>query len=492
MDIRYTPEPPLPEDFESVPHWFVVMPRSVLEQGWPDVLYGEVLHQRYRRRFPEQPEDKPLALELPNAVGTRVGLLLLPDDVSMFQQLGWGRELFELFKEDMPQALGVWLVGIAPEQQTQLLDALLSAALAGSAALPSMKSRPIPHADLQRILVYGVEREIDSARLLAIHAGNYLARSLAVLPPNQLTPALYRDRVEALAKEHGWHMEFYDLAKLRAKGAGAFLAVAQGSAGAEAGIVRLRYTPPGPPTHKVAVVGKGICFDTGGHNLKTAKGMQHMHQDMQGSAVALGTLLALSLLQVDFSVECWLALAENHIGPLAYKPHDVVVAANGTSIEIVHTDAEGRLVLADTLYFASQEKPDLMMDYATLTGTCAAALGTRYCGVLTNRPALWPTLIEAGQSSGERVWPFPLDPDYEEDLDSEVADIKQCLLDNDADHILASRLLLRFVGDAPWIHMDLSAFCREKGLAHIPTETTGFGVRYSIHLLLDYRERVLA
>jgi leucyl aminopeptidase len=233
-------------------------------------------------------------------------------------------------------------------------------------------------------------------------------------------------------------------------------------------------------------VGKGICYDTGGTNLKPAKFMYGMHEDMQGSSVALGTLLALTRMKVKYPVDCWLALAMNHIGPKAYKPNDVVIASDGTSIEVVHTDAEGRMVLADTLVFASSQKPALIVDYATLTGACVYSLGTAYSGVFTNREKFIPKLIKAGQDSGERVWPFPMDEDYEEALKSEIADIKQCAMEGNADHILAARFLRRFIkNDVPWVHIDLSSGRNKGGLAHVPTDTTGFGVRYTLNLLFD-------
>ena len=248
-----------------------------------------------------------------------------------------------------------------------------------------------------------------------------------------------------------------------------------------------RYRPPGAQRQvpRVALVGKGICYDTGGVNLKTARHMFGMHQDMTGSAVALGTLLALQAMEVPFAVDAWLALAANHIGPDAYQPNDIVRAADGTSIEVVHTDAEGRLVLADTLLLATAGRPALAIDYATLTGSCIYALGKAYSGVFTNRPALVPLLTDAGQASGERVWPFPFDADYDKSLESQVADIRQCAMEGEADHILGARFLSRFVqNDTPWVHLDLASANRKGGLAHIATDETGFGVRYTLQLLL--------
>jgi leucyl aminopeptidase len=156
------------------------------------------------------------------------------------------------------------------------------------------------------------------------------------------------------------------------------------------------------------------------------------------------------------------------------------------SIEVVHTDAEGRMVLADALALAARDKPALMLDYATLTGSCVVALGSRYSGAFSNREGFRGKIVAAGARSGERVWPMPVDADYDEPLESEIADVKQCILESDADHILAFRFLSRFVPDAlPWIHLDLAASEHKGGLAHVPTDVTGFGVRFSLNLLLE-------
>jgi leucyl aminopeptidase len=376
--------------------------------------------------------------------------------------------------------------GIEAPLQTRLAQAVISAALAACHTLPSFTSKPPSLKNLKAIHVYGCSTRLDIDQLRAEADGNNLARSLTALPPNKLTPQDYLKQIRILARREGWRLEFLDQMDLKRKKAGAFLAVAQGSQKKDAGIVRLSYRPvSGKPKRRLALVGKGICFDTGGTNLKPAKFMHGMHEDMQGSAVALGTLLTLSRLQVPFAIDCWLALAENHIGPRAYKQNDVVVSSNGTSIEVIHTDAEGRMVLADTLALAARQKPDLIIDYATLTGACIYALGSRYSGVFTNRPELNDVLIKSGQASGERVWPFPLDDDFDESLESQVADIKQCTLDGEADHILAARFLSRFVAERPWIHTDLSDGNNKGGLAHIPSDITGFGVRFTTQLLLD-------
>jgi leucyl aminopeptidase len=286
-----------------------------------------------------------------------------------------------------------------------------------------------------------------------------------------------------LAAEHGWAHEVYDMKKLRKLGAGAFVAVAQGSEIDDAAIVHLTYTPK-KARKSYALVGKGICFDTGGHNLKPARYMHGMHEDMNGSAVALGILLAATRLKLPVRIDVWLALAQNHISPKAYKQNDVVTALNGTTIEIIHTDAEGRMVLADTLTLASRAKPDFMMDFATLTGSMVTAVGTRYSGVLGNRPELLCKAVGVGQQAGERVCAFPFDEDYESELDSKIADVKQCTLDGEADHILAARFLAKFIeNDVDWLHVDLAAVNHKGGLGAVASDTTGFGVAFGLQLL---------
>lgn len=451
--------------------------------------HGNVIKQRMKAARHKLAADSPFHTILPNAQGTRISLLVIDPAQSVFELLTLARNTVAHQRNPAPTVLTLACSGLDAYQANRACEALIAAALAADFAMPDFKSKREPVARLKLIRIYGHKAMHGYARTLAEARGNNLARFLTALPPNELTPGSYRQRVLKLARTYGWKTEFLDGRKLKARGAGAFLAVAQGSPEPDAGILRLRYVPKKKSNKgSLALVGKGICFDTGGTNLKPARHMHGMHEDMEGSAVALGTLLALTELKVDFPVDCWLALAQNHIGPKAYKQNDVVKAANGTTIEIMHTDAEGRMVLADTLTFASRAKPRLIMDYATLTGACVGALSTRMSGAVTNRMQLVPTVIEAGWESGERVWPFPLEKDFDKALKSSIADVKQCTLDNDADHIVAASFLRKFIeGDMPWVHIDLSAGNHKGGLAHIPTDITGFGVRFSLNLLLDQR-----
>jgi leucyl aminopeptidase len=208
-----------------------------------------------------------------------------------------------------------------------------------------------------------------------------------------------------------------------------------------------------------------------------------MHEDMNGSAVALGILTAATASRLKVNIDCWLALAQNHLSPRAYKQNDVVTALNGTTIEVVHTDAEGRMVLSDTLTLAARAKPGLIVDFATLTGSMHVAVGTRYSGIFATSEALARQALRAGVATGERVCVFPMDEDYDSALDSVVADVKQCTLDGEADHILAARLLQRFTEKTPWIHMDLSAHGCKGGLGAVTSDCTGFGVAWGVEFL---------
>jgi leucyl aminopeptidase len=317
-------------------------------------------------------------------------------------------------------------------------------------------------------------------------------RQLAETPANYLTPAKYRDQVDELLKGYkGIKSTFFDVASLKRKKAGAFLAVTQAEGpGSDAGILKLSYKPAKKVKHPlVALVGKGICFDTGGYIVKTGTHMFGMHRDMTGSAVALALFLHLVEQNWPGPLEAYLALAENHISPTAYKMNDVVTASNGVTIEIVHTDAEGRMVLADTLAIASESKPDLIMDFATLTGASVHTFDGRLSGVFTPDDDLGRLAIQAGRESGERVWPLPLEEDFYRDLESKVADIKQCHIKGAGDHIYASCFLSRFLpAGQNWLHVDLATENREGGLGLIGTDTTGFGVRFAQEFLDRYFE----
>jgi leucyl aminopeptidase len=363
-------------------------------------------------------------------------------------------------------------------------------ALVNATPLAAWKRGPRPQA-LETVTLHGSHAGSAFGRTAAIAEGNLLCRELTSAPANMLTPTIYRTQLAELARQEGWRRREFGLERLQRMGAGAFAAVARGSHQADAAIVHLTYD--GRPTARsgspragrsVALVGKGICFDTGGHNLKKDTSMNEMHHDMNGSAVAVGTLLAATRLRLPIKIDVWLAIAQNHLSPSAYTQNEVVTALDGTTIETTHTDAEGRMVLADTLVLAAREAPDEIIDFATLTGSMWVALGSRMSGVISNRDELAARAVAAGLEMGERVVSFPMPADYDEALESTVADVKQCVLESGAaDHVLAARFLQRFVDDRPWLHVDLSAVSNKGGLGAVATDVTGFGVALALRLL---------
>jgi len=489
-------------------HQLILVPKA---KTFPkDIPHGDLLASVLKRRDMKTEELAKSPVAANAADGVLVAWAMVDEKKDTFAQQVVVRKALQLLLEEQPKALGIAVSGATAQRAAELA---VYGAWVNSAPLPLHKSKderkPLQKIELVNLDAHlppgsrrgakvstlspalslqgrGGDSVLDKKPFDALRAqaeGNLLCRELTILPPNELTPGLYRERVKKLAKENGWKHEEFDMKKLRAMKAGAFIAVAQGSDPEDAAIVHLTYRHP-KAKQTVALVGKGICFDTGGHNLKPSRYMHNMHEDMNGSAVALGILLAATEQKLAVNIDCWVALAQNHISPKAYKQNDIVKALNGTTIEIIHTDAEGRMVLADTLTLASRAKPDMIIDFATLTGSMSTAVGARYSGVMGNRDELVQRAVDAGKQTGERLCAFPMDEDYEAGLESKVADIKQCAVEGDADHILGARFLKRFIEpDAPWLHVDLSASRCEGGLGIVASDVTGFGVGWGLRML---------
>jgi leucyl aminopeptidase len=465
----------------------LLLPPVPSAADWSLLPHADLLRQLCGRKRRKAGES--LCVRLGRGAETVLHLGFIGPKASVFEQLQAAGKLARAaleslagIRSDGAHPLILWSQGCEDAASAQC--AVVAALQAAAFPLASFKSEPAARAKLGALDIAGRGKLPDLDLVLATAAGNNLARWLTALPPNRLDAAAYRRCLKDFARRLKLRYRFYGEPQLKRLGAGAFLAVSRGNAARDAGIVCLSYRPRGPKAPDLSLVGKGICFDTGGTNLKTHKSMLDMHTDMEGSAVAVGSLFALHALASPLAVDCWLAITENRIGPLAYKPQDVVRAMNGTTIQVIHTDAEGRMVLADALCLAAARKPKAIIDYATLTGACVYALTERYSGAFTNRPDARAAIEAAGTSSGERVWCFPMDADFDTDLDSAVADVLQCATEGKGDHILAARFLNRFVPSGiPWLHLDLAAGTRHGGLAHIGTDVTGFGVRYTVALL---------
>ena len=422
-----------------------------------------------RDRVPAEGASQATLITLPS--GTVVVRLVWPVEESVFMRAQACRALIKTLLSFHPRtiAVDVRVESAAAE--------VLYAVLVGTAVLPGASSDSVVS------LVFASSAVAGEMALAAIQASaNIMARALTQLPPNRLTPATFSALAQALAVRAQLAVTTYDAAALADLGAGAMMAVGRASENTPL-LVRIAYCPQAA-TRTVAVVGKGVCFDTGGVNVKPARYMRGMSGDMAGAAVALAVVMAAAKSSLPVAVTAWLVLAQNDISATAYRPDEVITALNGKRIEVVHTDAEGRMMLADALTLAGRDTPDLLVSLATLTGTMQVALGTRMSGFFSTS-ALWrERALQAASESGERLWPFPLPDDYRTDLDSQVADIKQCHEEADADHILAALFLQSFIaGKQDWLHVDLSASDRKEGIGAVPGRHTGFGAAWLLTLL---------
>ena len=302
------------------------------------------------------------------------------------------------------------------------------------------------------------------------------ARDLVNEPAAQVTPRALANAARRVAREHGLSVQVYGRAQIEKLGMRLFLGVAQGSA-QEPQLVRLAWNPRRPRGAPVALVGKAITFDSGGLSLKTAQGMEDMKTDMAGAAAVISAMRLVAELRPPFPVRAYFGACENMPGGRAYRPGDVIVGKSGTSVEVLNTDAEGRLVLADVLAWAALEKPAAMIDLATLTGAILVALGPWTSGLFCNDEKLAGELSAAARTAGESVWRMPLPPEMEELIKSPIADLKNTG-GRFGGSINAALFLQHFVGKVPWAHLDIAgpaSIDRERG--YNPRGATGAGVR---------------
>jgi leucyl aminopeptidase len=329
----------------------------------------------------------------------------------------------------------------------------------------------------------------------AVAAGVLTARSLVNEPANILYPEEFANRVKAL-EELGVEVTVLDEARLRELAMGALLAVGQGSA-RESRVVIMRWQgtkgrnergKTGAPP--VAFVGKGVCFDTGGISIKPAAGMEDMKGDMAGAAGVTGLIQALAERKANVDAIGIIGLVENMPGPNAQRPGDIVRSMSGQTIEVINTDAEGRLVLADLLWYVQDKfKPKFIVDLATLTGAILVALGQEHAGLFSNDDELGARLIVAGEATGEKVWRLPLGPAYDKMIDSKVADMKN-IGGRHAGSITAAQFLQRFVNNTPWAHIDIAGTGMGAPASEINQGwASGFGVRLLDRLVADYYEK---
>lgn len=328
-----------------------------------------------------------------------------------------------------------------------------------------------------------------AGRVQAIASGVYLARDLAHEPPNVINPVTLAERARHLAEAKGLKFILLDESRLRELGAGAILSVGQGSR-TPSQMCILEY--PGQPGHEsdapVIVVGKAITFDTGGYSLKDRAGMVGMKYDKSGGSNVLGIMQAVAELKPVTPVVGIVAAAENMISSEAYRPNDIIRSLSGKTIEIISTDAEGRMVLADALTYAhTHYKPRAIIDLATLTGGIVIALGKVRAGLMSNNDALAESLFAAGERTHERLWRMPLDDDYFELIKGVDSDLVNSSSERGAHPIVGGVFLKQFVPDeVPWAHLDIAGpATTEKDTPYCPKGATGFGVRLVLEYILS-------
>ena len=329
----------------------------------------------------------------------------------------------------------------------------------------------------------------DELRFKAIEEGTFFARDLVSEPPNVLNPKEYVNRLLKLRKL-GIKVTVYNESQMKKLGMHSLLGVGRGSVN-ESFLVTLEWN--GNKKDKKAplsFVGKGVCFDTGGISLKPAKFMEEMKYDMAGSAVVAGLIQSLATRKAKVNVVGVVGLVENMPGGNAQRPGDIVKAYNGTTIEVLNTDAEGRLVLADALSFTEKKfKPKFIIDLATLTGAIIMALGEEYAGLFSNNDDLSNKIFKAGEQTNEKVWRLPLHQNYDKLMNSPIADIQNINYSGGAGSITAAQFLQRFIKNTPWAHLDIAGMAFSKKAANLnPGGATGFGVRLLNQLIEEHYE----
>lgn len=337
------------------------------------------------------------------------------------------------------------------------------------------EKKPLKTEELRFIGDGAEEAVVQSARSRIVVEAVTLARDLINEPPGAKPPVELVAHASRIAEEGGLDLKVYEPDQFESERFGGLAGVAAGSH-APAAMVVLRHEPAEPKGF-IALIGKGIVFDSGGLSLKPPAGMEAMKTDMSGAAVVLATMQAIAALQLPVRVMAVTPLTENMPGGGAQRPGDVLTPRNGTTVEVLNTDAEGRLILADALSLAAEEEPDLMVDAATLTGGCLVALGEKIAGLWGNDDEAIEKVKAAAAAAGEDVWQMPLHDEYEKHIESEIADIKNSG-PRFAQSINAALFLKHFVGDVPWVHLDIAGPARWPDNEHYQVKGgSGFGVR---------------
>ena len=356
-----------------------------------------------------------------------------------------------------------------------------------------ISTRKTPEGDLRSLvaLTQSASRKVSMTRGFStariVCEGTTLARDLANAPGNEIYPSTLAAHARRLARKAGFSVRIMNERDIRRLNMGGLLAVSQGSARPPRFIV-LEHNRQAGRKGRIALVGKGVTFDSGGISIKPSAGMAEMKMDMAGAAAVLATVYTAARLKIPVHLIGLIPATENLPGGKALKPGDIVRHLTGLTSEVDNTDAEGRLILADALGYGTRYKPDLMIDLATLTGACVVALGHEATGMMGNCPSFMSRLQESGETTYERVWPLPLFKEYERLIKSDIADLKN-VGGRWAGAITAAVFLKKFVGDTSWIHLDIAGpAIMEEPFEYIPKGASGVGVRVLIDFLRNWKK----
>lgn len=389
------------------------------------------------------------------------------------------------------QTMATTLLDVAPDgvEPVAAAQAFAEGVLLGAYQFLEYKSKSEP-TKLRRVVIVSdgavseLRRGIERGNLVA-HAAIW-ARDIVNEPSASKAPADFASMTRRLLTGKGVTVSVLTEAQLRAQRLGGVIGVGQGSSRPPR-LVKISYTPTGRSRGHVALVGKGVVFDSGGLSLKTSGGMETMKTDMSGAAAVIATMSVLRALGVKTRVTAYAPLVENMPSGTAIRPGDVLRIRNGKTVEVLNTDAEGRLILADALSLAVEGRPDAVIDLATLTGACMSALGEKIAGLMGNHDEWIAQVRAAADRVGEPVWPLPLPRDYRKLIDSEIADLRNISTGQYGGALTAGLFLEEFVGGRPWVHLDIAGPARASNDdGYLAKGGTGFGVRTLVELLAGF------
>jgi leucyl aminopeptidase len=432
-----------------------------------------------------------------NEESKRLILLGLSEKPGTLDVLTAFRSLVFKRKSTLPNQLGIsFLHKNSPENPCAWIEAAVNGMLLGFYEIGLYKTQektesPKHYEDID-VAVF-LPEDFAQAAQAAIRKGVELARTqlqifdLVNAPANKKTPQTLADWALKSGKQHGYKVKVFDKEEIESLGLHALLAVNRGSENPPTFIV-MEYKPEGKIVKKIGLVGKGVTFDTGGLSIKPSSNMHYMKTDMGGAAAVMGTMEMVAKLRLPIHLLTVVPATENSVDAYSIKPGDVIGSYNGKTIEVIDTDAEGRLILADGLsYTARQFKPDVLIDLATLTGSCIRTLGTYAGGLFSNNDELVAQLLKSSENTGERLWRLPLWDDYNREIKSDVADVKNFSGNPTAGAITAAKFLEMFIENhTSWAHMDIAGVAVSDSEFSSQKSATAFGVR----LLIDYLQRL--